>query len=710
MSTDGDPFRLSARARSRPRTAPDRSVLAVPLEVPARSRKSLERRGLATVGDLLETPPRTYRDYGAQTTSVLLLQPGDVATVRGVVESVRERSTSRRNLRIVTAQVVDEGGGLTAVWFNQRHLARLLVPGSLLQVHGEVREGRGGSLEMAVREYELLAAGDGAGEPGAVHTVGIVPVYDATSTLPSRLLHGIAVEHLHRLDAEPEPLPALLRVARRLPLRRDALAAMHAPRSEDEPRVARRRLAYEELLLLQLALLRRRRALDAEAPGEPLPPPGELARRYHAGLPFALTHGQRRVIRDLERDLRRARPMRRLLLGDVGSGKTVVAAHALVRAVEAGGQGALLAPTETLAQQHAATLRTLLEPLGLSIELITGEIPAAERRARLQRLASGDASIAVGTHALLEKSVEFDRLLVAVVDEQHRFGVEQRAGLAEAHGAHSLYMTATPIPRSLALGLYGDLDVSELRDMPPGRRSVSTHRVPDGKRDDCYAWLKREWAEHGRQAYVICSLVEGSETVQARAAEDEHEHLVRELEPLRVGLVHGRLGAAEKAAAMRAFAARETQVLVATTVIEVGIDIPKATAIVVENADRFGLAQLHQLRGRVGRGADQSYCFLFESSEATEGGLERLEALRKHASGFELAELDLRMRGEGQLSGERQAGASDLRHARLATAGKLLYRARADARYLDAEGLVDRVLEDAVEERFGSLLDRLGRA
>jgi ATP-dependent DNA helicase RecG len=710
MSTDSDPFRLAPRDRARPRSAPDRSVFAVPLVVPARARKSLERRGLETVGDLLELPPRTYRDYGAQTTSVLLLQPGDVATVRGVVESVRERSTSRRNLRIVTAQVVDEGGGLTAVWFNQRHLARLLVPGSLVQVHGEVREGRSGSLEMAVREYELLATADGAGEPGALHTVGIVPIYDATSTLPSRLLHGIVVEHLHRLDAEPEPLPAVLRVARQLPLRRDALAAMHAPRSEDEPRVARRRLAYEELLLLQLALLRRRRALDAEAPGRPLSPPGELERRYHAGLPFELTAGQRRVIRELERDLRRARPMRRLLLGDVGSGKTVVAAHALVRAIEAGGQGALLAPTETLAQQHAATLRSLLEPLGLSIELITGEIPAAERRARLQRLASGDAAIAVGTHALLEKSVEFDRLLVAVVDEQHRFGVEQRAGLAEAHGAHSLYMTATPIPRSLALGLYGDLDVSELRDMPPGRRPISTHRVPDGKRDDCYGWLKREWAEHGRQAYVICSLVEGSETVQARAAEDEHEHLVRELEPLRVGLVHGRLNAGEKAAAMRAFAARETQVLVATTVIEVGIDIPNATAIVVENADRFGLAQLHQLRGRVGRGADQSYCFLFDSSEASEGGLERLEALRKHSSGFELAELDLRMRGEGQLSGERQAGASDLRHARLATAGKLLYRARADARYLDAEGLVDQVLEDAVEERFGSLLDRLGRA
>ena len=272
------------------------------------------------------------------------------------------------------------------------------------------------------------------------------------------------------------------------------------------------------------------------------------------------------------------------------------------------------------------------------------------------------------------------------------------------------YMTATPIPRSLALGLYGDLDVSELREMPPGRRPVSTHRVPDGKRDDCYRWLVREWQEHGRQAYVICSLVEGSELVQARAAEDEHEHLVRELEPLRVGLVHGRLGAAEKAAAMRAFAARETQVLVATTVIEVGIDIPNATAIVVENADRFGLAQLHQLRGRVGRAGGPVVLLPVRVVGADRGGLERLEALARHPGGFELAELDLRMRGEGQLSGQRQAGASDLRHARLATAGRLLHRARADARYLDARGLVDPVLEDAIEARFGPLLELLGRA
>jgi ATP-dependent DNA helicase RecG len=620
---------------------------------------------------------------------------------------VRERPTRRRNLRVVTAQVVDETGGVTAVWFNQRHLTRVLEPGSLLQVHGEVREGRGGTLELAVREYEIIAGADGE---GGQHTVGIVPVYDATSTLPSRLLHDLVTQHRHRLDAVGDPLPARLRVARRLPLRRDALAAMHAPRNEPEPWIGRRRLAYEELLLLQLALLRRRRELDAAAPAQALPPPAELTRAYHAGLPFTLTDGQRRVIRELERDLRRTRPMRRLLLGDVGSGKTVLAAHALVRAVEAGGQGALMAPTETLAQQHATTLRRLLEPIGLSVELVTGDVPAAERRARLQRLASGDAPIAVGTHALLERGVTFDRMLVAVVDEQHRFGVEQRAGLAETHGAHALYMTATPIPRSLALGLYGDLDVSELRELPPGRRPVSTHRVPEGKRAACYTWLKGQWNEHGRQAYVICSLVEGSETVQARAAEDEHEHLVRELEPLRVGLVHGRLATAQKAEAMRAFAARETQVLVATTVIEVGIDIPNATAIVVENADRFGLAQLHQLRGRVGRGADQSYCYLFESSEATEGGLERLDALTRHASGFELAELDLRMRGEGQLSGERQAGASDLRHARLATAGRLLHRARADARYLDAQGLVDPVLEAAIEARFGALLERLGRA
>jgi ATP-dependent DNA helicase RecG len=363
-----------------------------------------------------------------------------------------------------------------------------------------------------------------------------------------------------------------------------------------------------------------------------------------------------------------------------------------------------------LVQQHAATVRGLVEPLGIELAVVTGDLPAAERRARLQRIASGDAALVLGTHALLESSVEFDRLRVMVVDEQHRFGVEQRAALSEGHGAHALHMTATPIPRSLALSLYGDLDLTELRELPAGRRPVITRRVAAERRPACHEWLVKEWLEHGRQAYVVCALVEGSETVQARAAEELHAELVTKLAPLRVGLVHGRQKAPERAATMRAFAAAEVQVLVATTVIEVGIDVPNATAMVIEDADRFGLSQLHQLRGRVGRGSEQSYCFLFESPEPGELGQRRLQALCEHSSGFDLAELDLRMRGEGELAGLRQSGASDLRHASLARHRRLVARSRADARFLERAGAFDPVLSRAALERFGELVERIGRA
>ena len=346
----------------------------------------------------------------------------------------------------------------------------------------------------------------------------------------------------------------------------------------------------------------------------------------------------------------------------------------------------MLAPTEVLVQQHAATVRGLVEPLGIELAVITGDLPAAERRARLQRIASGDAALVVGTHALLESSVEFESLRLIVVDEQHRFGVEQRAALSEGHGAHALHMTATPIPRSLALSLYGDLDLTELRELPAGRQPIITRRVRAEKRADCHDWLIRQWQEHGRQAYVVCPLVEGSETVQARAAEELHAELVKTLAPLSVGLVHGRQKAAERAATMRAFAAAEVHVLVATTVIEVGIDVPNATAMVIEDADRFGLSQLHQLRGRVGRSSEQSYCFLFESPEPSDLGQRRLAALCEHASGFDLAEIDLRLRGEGELSGLRQSGASDLRHASLARHRRLVARSRADARLLARAG------------------------
>ena len=701
-----DPFRAPADARPRPRTAPRPSALAVPVEVrTAKGREALAARNIATAGDLLETPPRAFRDFGDDVEALADVQPGREVTVRCRVESVHERPTRRRNLRIVQAQVRDDSGYATAVWFNQRYLLHALSPGQVVQLRAEPRTGRGRLVELLVRTHEIVDD-----EANGRHTVGLVPVYDASKALSTRTLHDLARDHLHRTDAIGDPVPARLRCARRLPLRRDAIAALHAPDDAAEPDQARHRLAYEELLLLQLALQRRRASLDEAASARPLGRPGDLSARYRAALPFELTAGQRQAIRAVDRDVARARPMRRLLVGDVGSGKTVVAVHAMLRAVEAGAQGALMAPTETLAQQHAATVRSLLEPVDVGVELLTADVPAREKRARLQRIATGDAAVVVGTHALLEQDVHFRDLAVSVVDEQHRFGVDQRAALVETHGGHTLHMSATPIPRSLALALYGDLDVTELRELPSGRRPVRTARVPERKREDCYRWLINEWVEHGRQAYVVCPLVDGSDTVQARAAESEHSRLASALAPLRVGLLHGRLRSAAKAEAMRAFTARETQVLVATTVIEVGIDVPNATAIVIEDADRFGLSQLHQLRGRVGRGADQSYCFLFESSEPTELGAARLEALAGEADGFALAELDLQMRGEGELAGVRQAGRSDLRHASLARQRRLVARARADARMLQRGHLVDDVLGEAVEARFGALVEGLGRA
>ncbi len=393
--------------------------------------------------------------------------------------------------------------------------------------------------------------------------------------------------------------------------------------------------------------------------------------------------------------------MQRLLQGDVGSGKTVVALHALLRAAEAGRQGALMAPTETLAEQHFLTLDELCAPLGVRITLLTSSLRAREHAAARQLIASGDAQVVVGTHALIEKGVEFDDLAVAIVDEQHRFGVAQRTALAEGRSPHVLHLTATPIPRTLTLTVYGDLDVSELTLPPANRKTVITAWVTDDRSSEAYTRLRRH-LDDGRQAYVVCPLIEASETRVARAAEAEAERLrTAELRGYRVGCLHGRLRPAERKSVMASFKARELDVLVATTVIEVGVDVPNATIMIVQEADRFGLAQLHQLRGRVGRGAEQSYCLLVSRAreELTETAADRLEALVESSDGFELAERDLEIRGEGQLLGARQSGYSDLRFVRLRRDRGLLERARDAARDLPSEGLladaVDRLLGEA---------------
>jgi ATP-dependent DNA helicase RecG len=466
-----------------------------------------------------------------------------------------------------------------------------------------------------------------------------------------------------------DPLPADLD----LPLRRDAVAAVHFPADLAEAERARERLALDELVTLQLAVMRSR---DDSAVAVALGEPGELMARYRAALPFRLTPDQEAAISELDRDLAQPVPMQRLLQGDVGSGKTVVALYALLRAVEAGRQGALMAPTETLAEQHFLTVESVCAELGVGVALMTRSVRG-----------SADAPIVVGTHALIQKDVELPQLAVAVVDEQHRFGVEQRRALAERASPHVLHMTATPIPRTLALTVYGDLAVTEIAKPPASRKPIVTAWVGAERSSEAYTRLCAH-LDAGRQAYIVCPLIEASETRVARAAEEEAERLRRaELSGYRVGLLHGKLKAAERREVMRAFKERELDVLVATTVIEVGVDVPNATIMIVQEADRFGLAQLHQLRGRVGRGAEQSYCLLISrpKDELTDSAQARLEALVETNDGFELADRDLDLRGEGQLLGTRQSGLSDLRFTRLRADRALIERARALAHQLSAE-------------------------
>ena len=670
-----------------PRTGavPRPDVLERPVETlsgvgPALRRK-LGRLGIETVGDLLAHRPRRYESAAEERTVAALF--GEEEAVLDVV--VRRASGRRRGrLHILTAHVADETGEIRATWFNQPWLEAQLVPGTRLRLRG--KRNRFG---FQVSSYDL-------GE--AAQTADFAPVYPATGDLAQKTLRTLTDQALGLARDGGEPLPARIRSESSLPLRADALVALHRPRSEDEAEQARRRLALDELLILQLAL--RRRAAERERlVAEPLPPSGPLLGRYREVLPFTLTRAQEHAIAEIDADLARSTPMQRLLQGDVGSGKTAVALYAVLRAVEVGRQGALMAPTETLAEQHFLTIEGVCAELGVRVALLTSSVTARERRAAHQLVASGDVGIAVGTHALIQHEVEFADLAVAVVDEQHRFGVEQRAALAEGRSPHVLHMTATPIPRTLALTVYGDLAVSEIAAPPADRKPIVTRWVTEERSSEAYSRLRRH-LDAGRQAYVVCPLVEGTETSLARAAEDEAERLrAHELRGYRVGCVHGRLKAAERRSVMAAFTKGELDVLVATTVIEVGVDVPNATIMIVQEADRFGLAQLHQLRGRVGRGAEQSFCLLISRShdELSESAIERLEALVATTDGFELAERDLEIRGEGQLVGARQSGLTDLRFTRLRADRDLLEQAK------EVAGLLgdDSLLAEAVERLLG---------
>jgi ATP-dependent DNA helicase RecG len=673
------------------RSLPHPAALERPLEsiagVGPATARTAAKLGIGTLADLLEHVPFDHRDYERRR-KVAELAIGEEATVAVSVRSCRVRPTRRRRLKLLECQVADDSGPLTAVWFNQEYLADQLKEGTTVLLRGRLEAGRGRP-SFRVLEHELARdAQNGTGR----HTTGLVPVYPATEGLSTRRIRELTWGARGSERDALEPLPAHLRVAERLPGRADALAAAHFPRTLGEVAVARRRLAFEELFLFQVALIGRRRSRQVERRAARLGEPGALVRAWLGSLAFELTGDQRRALAEIDSELEPGRPMQRLLAGEVGSGKTVVALYAMLRAAEAGMQAALMAPTETLAEQHFATIERLVGAdlfagqeatrLGAPVGLLTGSTPVRERRELLARLAAGELKLLVGTHALIEEAVDFAALALAVVDEQHRFGVRQRTALdRKAPGdlsPHVLHLTATPIPRTLALTIYGDLHATTLHELPAGRRPVKTWVVPEEKRAGAYEFI-RERLREGRQCFVVCPLVDESEQLQARAATREAESLARsEFADFRVEVMHGQMPAARKRGAMARFASGEADVLVATSVIEVGIDIPNASVMVIEEADRYGISQLHQLRGRVGRGAHESFCLLFAGS-ASDTASRRLDAVAHERDGFKLAEVDLALRGEGDLLGTKQHGLPEFRVARLPDDYRLLELARTRA-------------------------------
>jgi ATP-dependent DNA helicase RecG len=623
--------------------------------------------GIRTARDLLWHLPHRYVDASTVTPLAKAELGHEVACVGKVV--AKGVLPTRRGLRIFHAVLRDESGVLECVWPGQAFLDRTIAIGQTLLVSGPVRFYHG--RQMAPREYVVLADADSDAEPLAAGKV--LPVYPATEGLSHKVIRSLIDRHLDQLiSLSHDGLPPALRQSLDLLPLPDALRAVHRPGSAEEAEQGRRRLAFDELFDLQLMLIRARAVAKRHRSGVAFTVRRLLTTQLKQQLPWELTGDQQQALREITADMTAPERMHRLLMGDVGTGKTVVALFAMLLAVENDFQAALMAPTELLAEQHGATLETLLAPLNLKPELLLGRQAATQKAAVRKRIATGQARVVVGTHALLQESVAFQRLGLVVIDEQHRFGVEQRAALIGKGAAPDvLLLTATPIPRSLALTLYGDLDVSTLRQRPPGRGTVRTAVRSSSQRERVLEFVHRECAQ-GKQAYIVLPVIEESERADLRAATTMAQTLAARWLELEVGLVHGRLKAEERDAVMRRFRGGELKVLVATTVIEVGIDVPAATIMVIEHPERFGLAQLHQLRGRIGRGAEESYCILLAEGAAPD----RLNAFAATQDGFKIAELDLAERGMGDLIGARQSGGFEVRHAQLPADADLLGRAR----------------------------------
>jgi len=657
-----------------PKTARQSSALRLDMPVKflkgvgERRAEQLARLGIQTARDLLWHLPHRYVDASTLTPLSRAQVGQEVACVGRVV--AKGVLPTKRGLRIFHTVLRDDSGVLECVWPGQAFLDRTILVGQTLLVSGPVRFYHG--RQLAPREFVIL--GDATGESDPLTGGKVLPVYPATEGLSHKIIRSLIDRHLDALvDLSEEVLPEALRRSLGLLDLHEALRAVHRPGSADDAERGRRRLAFDELLDLQLMLIRARALAKRQRSGVAFVIKRDLTTRLKDSLPWTLTDDQHRAVREITGDMTAAERMHRLLMGDVGTGKTVVALFGMMLALENDYQAALMAPTELLAEQHAATLERLLGPLELRPELLLGRLTTTEKAAVRERLATGQSRMVIGTHALMQESVSFRRLGLVVIDEQHRFGVEQRAALIGKGAAPDvLLLSATPIPRSLALTLYGDLDVSTLVQRPPGRGSVRTGVRTPAQRERALEFVRSE-CSRGRQAYVVLPVIEESERADLRAATTMAQTLAARWPELQVGLVHGRLKPDERDEVMRRFRSGEIQVLVATTVVEVGIDVPNATLMVIEHPERFGLAQLHQLRGRIGRGADESYCILLADGP----GLDRLHAFAETHDGFKIAELDLEERGMGDLIGARQSGGFELRHARLPADTELLSQARA---------------------------------
>jgi ATP-dependent DNA helicase RecG len=686
---------LELHRHSLPRVGP---LTAKKLAVEIASITARHDPSTAPVEDLLHYVPMRYEDR-SNLARVADLREGENASVEVTVRAGGVIPL-RRGLRLYEMSATDGAGFVRAFWWNQVFLAKVFHPGDRVILYGLWKRGRRGDyFEVENPEYEILQDEDDDAETAAIHTARRVPVYHKLGELRTRQLRSILFHLLSRIEGHiAENLPRDILERNQLIDRATALRQIHFPAGDasiDEYNAARspahRRLVFEEFFSLMLALGLRRERRSIEPKGAQIIIDDRIREVVRSILPFSPTTAQKRVLKEIIDDMRSERPMNRLLQGDVGSGKTIVALQAMIVAVENGYQAALMAPTEILAEQHARNIRRILAVTKCRVGLLTGRLRAKEKSSIHEQIRDGEVDIIIGTHALIQDAVSFKRLGLVVIDEQHRFGVLQRAEMrARGLNPDVLVMTATPIPRSLAMTVYGDLEVSVIDELPPGRKPVATHVRGEDRREKIYEFIRQQ-VSSGRQAYVVYPIIEESEKLDLRNATEMYEHLRRDIFPeLNVGLLHGRMKSADKDEVMSEFVANRIKILVATTVIEVGVDVSNATVMLIEHAERFGLSQLHQLRGRVGRGADESYCILLAQYEQTLVARERLRIMEETNDGFRIAEKDLEIRGPGELMGTRQSGLPVFRIANLVRDQIVLNAARIEA---------DRLLESDSRER-----------